>query len=55
MARRYMIKEFLRDLWVNWRKLEGLEVTEPYEVAKLSMKPHGSDPSAEEIMNIVKG
>ena len=42
MAARYCIKAFLRDLWVAWRTLEGLEVTEPYEVAKLGMKPHGA-------------
>lgn len=47
MARRYMVKEFLRDLWVCWRKLEGLEVSEPYEVAVLGHKPHHTDPSVE--------
>lgn len=40
MAQRYMIKQFLRNLWVTWRTLEGLEVTEPYEVAKLGHAPH---------------
>lgn len=40
MATRYMIKQFLRDLWVAWRKLENLPVTEPYEVAFLGRKPH---------------
>lgn len=40
MAQRYMIKEFLRAMWITWRKLEGLEVDEPYEVAKLGNKPH---------------
>ena len=40
MAQRYMIKEFLRAMWIEWRKLEGLEVDEPYEVAKLGNKPH---------------
>lgn len=40
MSVRYMIKQFLRDCWVTWRALEGYEVTEPYEVAKLGMKPH---------------
>lgn len=40
MSIRYMIKQFLRDCWVTWRALEGYEVTEPYEVAKLGMKPH---------------
>ena len=40
MAQRYMIKEFLRAMWITWRKLEGLEVDEPYEVAKLGNRPH---------------
>lgn len=40
MAMRYMIKQFLRNLWVTWRTLEGLEVTFPYEVSKLGNKPH---------------
>lgn len=40
MAQRYMIKEFLRAMWIEWHKLEGLEVDEPYEVAKLGNKPH---------------
>lgn len=41
MAKRYAIKMFLQDLWVAWRKLEGLEISDPYPVAKLGMKPHG--------------
>ncbi len=40
MAIRYMIKQFLRDLWVTWRELEGLSISAPYEVDKLGMKPH---------------
>jgi len=40
MAIRYMIKMFLRDLWMEWRALEGLSVTEPWEVKMLGMKPH---------------
>lgn len=35
MARRYAIKIFLRDLWLVWRRLEGLSVTEPYVVEYL--------------------
>lgn len=42
-ALRYMVKMFLADLWVKWRELEGLPVSEPYYVAKLGMRPHGSD------------
>ena len=48
MANRYMIKMFVRDLWVTWRELEGYEVSEPYEVAKLGMKPHGYNEAHEE-------
>lgn len=40
MAIRFMIKEFLRDLWVEWRAYEGYELSEPYEVAYLGRKPH---------------
>lgn len=41
MAMRYMIKQFVRDLWIVWRKYEGYDIGEPYyEVAKLGMKPH---------------
>lgn len=29
-GRRKMIKEFLKDLWVNWRQAEGLTVTEQW-------------------------
>jgi len=45
-ALRYMVKMFLAELWVKWRTLENLEVTEPYYVAKLGMRPHGTDRSA---------
>jgi len=41
MAMRYMIKIFLQDLWIAWRGMEGLPVTEPYPVAKLGYPPHG--------------
>lgn len=40
MANRYMIKQFVRDMWVTWRAMEGYEVSEPYEVAYLGRKPH---------------
>ena len=40
MSVRYMIKQFLRDMWVTWRTLEGYTVSEPYEVAKLGNMPH---------------
>lgn len=40
MAKRYAVKMFLKDLWIKWRELEGLEITEGYEVAVLGRKPH---------------
>ena len=40
MAQRYMVKEFVRAMWIAWRTLEGLPVDEPYEVAKLGNRPH---------------
>jgi len=40
-ATRYMIKMFLRDLYVAWRTLEGLSVREPYQVEYLN-KRHAS-------------
>jgi hypothetical protein len=36
-AIRYMIKEFLADLWTTWRKLEGLEVRSRYSEEKLGL------------------
>ncbi len=35
MARRYVVKIFLKDLWLFWRELEGLEITEPYVISHL--------------------
>lgn len=40
MALRYMVKQFLRNLWTTWRELEGLPVDNPYEVEKLGNTPH---------------
>jgi hypothetical protein len=37
MAMRYMVKMFLLDLYLLWRPLEGLEVSEPYSQAKLGI------------------
>lgn len=42
MAVRYMVKMFLKDLWIAWRTLEGLSVTPDYAEAKLGLK-HGGD------------
>lgn len=41
MANRYMIKQFVRDMWWMWRLQSGLGVSMPYEVEKLGNKPHG--------------
>ena len=43
MAIRYMVKEFLRALWIEWRTLEGLPVDDPYAVAKLGHPKHVYD------------
>ena len=40
-ARRYMIKQFLADFWLVWRKMEGLPVTAPYHEAILGHKHRG--------------
>lgn len=37
MAIRYMIKMFLKDLWLEMRKIEGLPVTQDYAEAKLGL------------------
>jgi hypothetical protein len=41
-SKRYMIKMFLADLWLKWRALEGLPVSEPYAIAKLKQRPHAA-------------
>lgn len=38
MAIRYMIKMFLRDLYVEWRTMEGLPVSPSYQESKLGYK-----------------
>ena len=35
MSKIYAVKQFYKDLWTNWRILEGLPVTEPYVIAVL--------------------
>ena len=39
-AIRYMVKMFLQEMWVAWREIEELPVTEPYAVAVLG-REHG--------------
>lgn len=41
MAMRYMVKQFIRDMWYVWRDLCGYELEDPYEVAFLGRKHHG--------------
>lgn len=45
MSIRYAVKQFLLDLHMAWRALEGLEVSLPYHEAKLGMK-HGGNSAA---------
>jgi hypothetical protein len=40
MAKRYMIKEFLSDLWTAWRTLEELPIRPSYAVEKLGKRPY---------------
>lgn len=40
-SKRYMVKMFLLEFWMTWRKMEGLPVSEPYGVARLGHRPHG--------------
>ena len=47
MAKRYMIKIFLTDLFVAWKKIEGLPVPPSYEEKFLGMLPHKFDPLTE--------
>jgi len=45
MAIRYMVKQFLADLYVEWRTMEGLPVSDPYHEAVLG-HVHGGEPKA---------
>jgi len=40
-AKRYMVKMFLKDLYVAWRTIEGLEVRPPYAEEYLGKVHHG--------------
>lgn len=46
-AIRYMVKMFLKDLYVTWRAFEGLRIREPYSEEYLG-KHHDADPIAAE-------
>jgi hypothetical protein len=39
-AQRRMVKEFLKNLWLEWRRVEGLPITQPYAVARLGHTDH---------------
>jgi hypothetical protein len=41
-AIRYMVKMFLKDLYVAWRTLDGLPVREPYAEEYLNKQPHSA-------------
>lgn len=40
-AQRYMVKQFMSELWVQWRTLEGLPVRKPYAEEYLDRPHHG--------------
>jgi len=40
MAIRKVAKVFLKDLWIVWRSLENLPISQPYEVEHLNHQPH---------------
>lgn len=40
MARRATFKRFLRDLWVAWRKMEGLPISEPFDMKRAAEGGH---------------
>ena len=50
MAKRYMVKIFLHNLYAKWRALEGLEVVPPYAEAKLGLFHHGQPAFQEEVV-----
>lgn len=45
MARRYVVKIFLKDLWVAWRELEGYEWEEDYYTKFIAGRGHGQNTS----------
>lgn len=49
MAKRYMIKMFLKDLYVFWRAQEGLPVYPSYEEAKLGLNHRGENDNLKSI------
>lgn len=49
MANRYMIKMFVKDLWLAWRELEGLPTEPDYAEAYLGRNPHGFNAATGEV------
>lgn len=48
MAIRYMVKQFIRDMWIVWREMAGYDIGEPfYEVEKLGRKHHNYNEALE--------
>jgi len=41
-AQRRTVKEFLKNLWLEWRRIDGLPVTQPYAVARLGHTDHSA-------------
>jgi hypothetical protein len=50
MARRKAVKIFVSHLWQEWRKLEGLSVSEPYSIAILN---HSQKIEVKEVLTYV--
>lgn len=44
MAMKKMGKQFLLDLWIAWRRLEGLPIRQPYAIEKLGHKGYQAPP-----------
>jgi hypothetical protein len=42
-SKRYMLKQFLAALWAEWRRLEGLPVTESYHAGVLGHEHHEAE------------
>lgn len=44
MSRRKTVKIFLQHLWLRWRQMEGLPISEPYAIDKLGHKSYIPSP-----------
>lgn len=52
-ARRYMMKAFIKDLYVVWREMEGLPVRKPYEEEYLGIKHDSFKEENDEYVKII--